>query len=44
VQPNLPDYPGEPRRIRTILIVLVLGLIAWGILSLLLASVREHHD
>jgi capsular polysaccharide transport system permease protein len=44
VQPSLPDYPGEPRRIRSILIVLVLGLMAWGVLSLLLASVREHQD
>jgi len=44
VQPSLPDYPEEPRRIRTVFVVFVLGLIAWGILSLLLASVREHLD
>jgi capsular polysaccharide transport system permease protein len=43
-QPNLPDYPVEPRRIRSVLMVFVLGLLAWGILSLLLASVREHFD
>jgi len=44
VQPNLPDYPIEPRRIRSVLVVFVLGLLAWGILGLLLASVREHLD
>lgn len=44
VQPNLPDYAIEPRRIRSIVVVLVLGLVAWGILGLLIASVREHLD
>jgi capsular polysaccharide transport system permease protein len=44
VQPNLPDEALEPRRLRGILATLVLGLIAYGILSLLLAGVREHHD
>lgn len=44
VQPNLPDYAIEPRRIRSVLIVLVLGLVAWGILSLIIASVREHFE
>ena len=42
VLPNLPDYAVEPRRIRSILLTLVLGLIAWGVLSLLVASVKEH--
>jgi capsular polysaccharide transport system permease protein len=44
VQPNLPDYPIEPRRILSVLVVFMLGLLAWGILGLLLASVREHLD
>jgi capsular polysaccharide transport system permease protein len=44
VQPNLPDYPIEPRRIRYTLIVLALGLVSWTILSLLIAAVREHLD
>jgi capsular polysaccharide transport system permease protein len=44
VQPNLPDEALEPRRLRGILATLVLGLIAYGILTLLLAGVREHHD
>ena len=44
VQPNLPDYPIEPRRIRYTLIVFVLGLLSWAILSMLIAAVREHLD
>lgn len=42
VQPNKPDVAQEPRRLRAILATLVLGLVAWGVLSLLLAGVREH--
>jgi capsular polysaccharide transport system permease protein len=42
VQPNLPDDPIEPRRIRGILATLVIGLVAYGILRMLLAGVREH--
>jgi capsular polysaccharide transport system permease protein len=44
VQPNLPDYPLEPRRIRGVFTVFVLGLIAWGILSMLFAGMLEHRD
>ena len=44
VQPNLPDYPIEPRRIRYTMIVFVLGLLTWAILTLLIAAVREHLD
>ena len=43
-QPSLPDVALEPRRIRSILATFVLGLIAWGVLSMLLAGVREHQD
>jgi len=42
VQPSLPDKAMEPRRIRTVLTVLLVGLITWGAASLVLASVREH--
>lgn len=42
VQPNLPDAPIEPRRIRGILATLILSLLAFGILRMLLAGVREH--
>jgi capsular polysaccharide transport system permease protein len=44
VQPNLPDEALEPRRLRGILATLVMGLVAWGILTMLLAGVREHQD
>lgn len=43
VQPNLPDEATEPRRFRGILSVLVLGLAAWGVLSLLFSAMREHN-
>ncbi len=44
VQPNLPDKAMEPKRIRSILMVFVLGLVAWGVVSLLVASIKEHTD
>lgn len=44
VEPNLPDDAAEPRRLRGILATLMLGLVAYGILSLLLAGIREHND
>lgn len=44
VQPDLADSSVEPRRFRSVMATLVLGLVAWGILSMLLAGVREHQD
>lgn len=44
VQPNLPDAPLEPRRLRGIFSTLVLGLAAWGIMSMLIAGMLEHKD
>ena len=44
VQPNLPDKAVEPRRIRSMIMVFVLGLVAWGVISLLVASIKEHTD
>ena len=41
-QPNLPDSPIEPRRLRNILATLALGLLLWGIASMLMAGVKEH--
>lgn len=41
-QPNRPDSPLEPRRLRGFLATIALGLIAWGIASMLAAGVREH--
>lgn len=43
-QPSLPDIAVEPRRLRGIMATFVLGLIAYGILSMLLAGMREHRD
>ncbi|EQB00637.1 WcbD protein [Sphingobium quisquiliarum P25] len=44
VQPNMPDEPLEPRRLRGILSTLILGLAAWGIISMLVAGMLEHRD
>ena len=44
VQPNLPDKAMEPRRIRSTFTVFLIGLIAWGVVSLLIAAIREHSD
>jgi capsular polysaccharide transport system permease protein len=41
-QPSLPDVAQEPRRLRSMLGAIIVGLLAWGILSMLLAGVREH--
>jgi capsular polysaccharide transport system permease protein len=42
VEPNLPDSPIEPRRARGILATIALSLVAYGILRMLLAGVKEH--
>lgn len=42
VQPNLPDSPMEPRRLRSILATLAVSLLAYGILRMLFAGIREH--
>ncbi|MCP1574704.1 capsular polysaccharide transport system permease protein [Herbaspirillum rubrisubalbicans] len=42
--PSLPDAALEPRRVRSIASVLLLGLIAWGVLAMLTAGIREHMD
>jgi capsular polysaccharide transport system permease protein len=43
-QPNTPDAALEPRRFRGIIATIIFGLIAYGIVSMLLAGIREHHD
>lgn len=42
VEPNLPDAPMEPRRLRGIIATLLLSLLAYGILRMLIAGIREH--
>jgi len=44
VEPNKPDVAIEPWRIRNIVATLMLGMILWGVLTMLLAGVREHQD
>jgi BexC/CtrB/KpsE family polysaccharide export inner-membrane protein len=43
-QPNLPDYALEPQRWRNVFAVFILGLLCWGVLTTLLAGIREHRD
>jgi capsular polysaccharide transport system permease protein len=44
VQPGKPDVAQEPQRIRNVFATFVIGLVLWGISSLLIAGVREHRD
>jgi capsular polysaccharide transport system permease protein len=44
IQPSLPDKAMEPRRIRSIFTVFLLGLIVWGVANLLIAAILEHSD
>lgn len=44
VQPNTPDIAIEPKRIRGILTIFCVGIIIWAVLTLLIASIREHQD
>ncbi|AXI01965.1 hypothetical protein [Aquirhabdus parva] len=44
VQPNKPDKAMEPRRIRNVFATFALGLIVWGVLSMLFAGILEHQD
>ena len=43
-QPNIPDTALEPRRIRSIAAVFILGLILWGIMAMLITGIREHQE
>jgi capsular polysaccharide transport system permease protein len=44
VLPNTPDSAIEPRRMRGILATFALGLVLWGVFSMLLAGIKEHND
>lgn len=44
VEPNLPDEAREPRRLRGIFATLILGLVAYGIMTMLFAGIREHRQ
>lgn len=43
-QPSKPDRAMEPRRIRGVVATGILGLIAYGIITILIAGIREHQD
>ena len=43
VEPNLPDYPLEPKRIYGVLTTFLLSLIIWGVVRMFVAGVKEHH-
>lgn len=43
-QPSVQDKAMEPKRIRSIFTAFVISLLAWGVASILLATVREHAD
>ena len=43
-EPSKPDEAMEPRRLRGVLATLIVSLVAWAILVMLLAGVREHRS
>lgn len=43
-EPSRPDHAEEPRRIRGVFATFVLSLLAWGVLSTLIAGIKEHRD
>lgn len=44
VQPSNPDVAVEPRRLRSVLATFVFCLVAWAIISMLVAGIREHQS
>jgi len=42
--PSLPDEAMEPKRVRGVLATFVVGLLLWGVLSVIIGGVKEHHD
>jgi capsular polysaccharide transport system permease protein len=43
-EPSVQDKSMEPRRIRSMITTFIISLLAWGVASILIASVREHAD
>lgn len=43
-QPNLPDVAQYPKRIQGIIATLLITLMIWGILTILIGGIKEHHD
>jgi capsular polysaccharide transport system permease protein len=43
-QPSKPDMAMEPRRLRGVAATCILGLIVYGVITILIAGIREHQD
>ena len=43
-KPSQPDWALEPHRLYNILATFIIGLMLYGVLSLLIASIREHKN
>ncbi|WP_226382807.1 MULTISPECIES: hypothetical protein [Burkholderia] len=43
-RPSFPDASLEPHRFTNVIITLVISLIIWGILTLLIHGINEHHE
>ena len=43
-EPSLPDTAQEPHRIKIVIAIVILSFVIWGILSLLVAGIKEHQD
>jgi capsular polysaccharide transport system permease protein len=44
VQPGKPDVAIEPKRLQSIAATFLMGIVAWGILTIFIAGVKEHKD
>jgi capsular polysaccharide transport system permease protein len=44
VQPSEPDVAVLPERMQSVVVVFVVGVVLWGVLSMLTAGIREHQD
>ena len=44
VQPSMPDQAVEPHRLRAVLATFTIGLVVYGVFTMLLAGLREHLD
>lgn len=44
VQPSEPDVAVLPERMQAVVVVFMVGVVMWGLLSMLSAGIREHQD
>ncbi len=44
VEPTMPDKALEPRRAKSVISIFLIGIFAYGILSMLIAGIKEHQD